>query len=221
MPAKRHWSLFGAVMALVIFALVIFAAGCSAGDSIVNNNIPPVNNLLNVDNQQVTATVNGSRATISGNASGSATFGDRSLPQQGLLKFVKFSQAIDDGVTATVPSSATKPDSFQLKNITLAISVSDGTGATLRTASAQANVSGPITYVRVSGTDQYTALSHLSFSDIQISGDSFTTFRDIVTSPPSPNTATARLSFDTDDQALPNGSTITFRFVSGQARVGI
>jgi len=217
MPAKRHWSLFGAVT-----ALVTFAAGCSAGDSLVNNNIPPINNLLNVDNQEVTGTVNGSRATISGYASASATFADRSsLPQQSLLKSVKFAQGIDDGVTVTVPASATLPNSFQLKNITLDISVSDETDPAVRTAEAKATVSGPITYVRVSGTNQYTSLSHLSFSDIQISGDSFKTFRDIVTSPPSPNTATARLSFDTDDQALPNGSTITFRFVSGQARVGI
>jgi hypothetical protein len=202
--------------------MALFGFGCSAGNSLVNNNIPPVDNLLGVNDKSVIATVNGSRATISGNANGSVTFDDRSLPQKNLLHFVKFTQGIDDNLQVTVPASATLPDSFQLRNITLALTVSDGAGSSLRTASAQGTVAGPITYVHVTGTDQYTAANnHLSFSDIEISGSSFSAFRDIVTSAPSPNTATARLSFDTDDQSLPNGSTISFTFRSGQARVGI
>lgn len=207
------------LLACSLTGAALLSAGCGAATNAINSSIPPVTNLLNLDGQTVSATVNGSRAAISGNGAAQVEFGDRSLPQADRLNFVRFGQGLERTVTVAVPDGVSLPGSFALSNIALSFSVSD---AAPRNVSASGTVAGPITFVRVGTTNQYQAATgDITFSDIQIGGGNFDTFLNIVTSAPTPNSASGRVSFDTDTDQLPAGTVLTFTFVNGQARVGI
>lgn len=199
--------------------------GCSAAKSIINNNLPDISNALQLDNQTVTGSVNGSRATISGNGSRSFTFANTSLSQGNALVEVRHTQQLDKSVTVTVPSG-TLPATFQVRNITLNIVVKDtqtnsNGGTDTRTFTANLNIAGPILFGRSGTSNTYTTTSSPTFSELLISGDNLNQFRNIVTGGSTPNNVDVRLSFDTDDTALPSGSTITFKTVNGTAKIKI
>ena len=216
---KPHFPIIFYVAGIVAGAVCL--SGCGAANSIINNNIPPVENALGLDGASVIVPVNGTRAVISGSASVSVSFNDRSFSQQDKLRKAKFEQYFADAVNVTVPSGKVLPATFSLSNLTFQVTVSDGSGINLRTASYSATYAGPVSYVRIGTTSQYTAQKLVGYSNIEISGDNFTKFRDISSSSPSPNTVTSKLSLDTDDTQLPRSSTISFTFRGGQVRVGI
>ena len=198
----------------------VLLTGCGAAKSVVNSNIPAIDDPLHLNGASIVAPVTGNRAPISGSISVTVTFPDRAkFAQQGELTFVKLEQAFEDTAQVAVPPGVALPGSFSLSNITLGLSVSDGNGS--RTAGVQGNYSGPVTYTRTGQTDQYVASKPVGYSELKLDGDGFRAFRDILTSEPTPNTATAHLSFDTDDTALPKGSVITLKLKNGKARIGI
>ncbi|MDX1932361.1 MAG: hypothetical protein SFU56_07135 [Capsulimonadales bacterium] len=214
------------VMALIVVGLPLTLVGCGAAKSLINNNLPTVSNALQLDGQSVTGTVNGSRATISGNGTKEFSFANTTINQAGSLAEIKHSQKLTRSVTVTVPTGETLPTSFQLRNIALAMVLSDrqtNTGGDLeeRTFAATLTVGSTVTFSRTGSDNTYTAINAPAFGDLVISGDRLTQFRNIVTGGGSPNQVGLRLSFDTDDFTLPNGSTITFTFTEGKATVKI
>jgi hypothetical protein len=199
----------------------VVVTGCGGTKSIVNSVIPPVDNLLKLNDTEIDTNVGGiSRALIVGGLDKSATFPDKDLPEKNRINFVKLKQGLNQNVRVTVPSGATLPASFTLSNITLETMVTDGDGASKRTVTGSATVVGPITFTKVGATNTFDA-SGVMEPEINFSSEPFKTFRDIVTTAPSPNTATVKLRFDANDTQLPAGTVIRFKFVGGKANVGI
>ena len=213
---KRCVLLVGAV-----FVGASLLAGCGAVNSAINNNIPAADNALGLDGATIVIPVTGSRAPISGSASQTVTFGDRSFSQQDKLHKAKFEQFFENTTLVVVPVGKSLPAEFTVSNMTFQVTVSDGSGNNLRSASFDATYAGPVTYVRSGSTNQYVTQKLVGYSNVEISGDTFKRFRDISTSSPSPNSVTSKLSLDTDDTALPKGSNIAFKFSNGKVRVGI
>jgi hypothetical protein len=199
----------------------VMMMGCGAAKTAVNNNIPVVDNLLQLDNTEIDTNVGGiSRALIVGGLDKSATFPDKDLPEKNRINFVKLRQGLHQNVRVTVPAGKALPATFNLSNITLETVVTDGDGASKRTVTGSAVVAGPITFTKVGATNTYDA-SGVMEPEINFSSEPFKTFRSIVTTAPSPNSATVKLRFDADDTQLPSGTVIRFKFVGGKANVGI
>ena len=196
---------------------MVLLSGCGAANSVINNNIPEIDNLLNLNGQTTNATVGSSRAAVSGSGTKEVQFADRSLSQADKLHFAKFTQNLGPTVSVSVPDGAALPAAFALSNITVTLSARDDAP---RSVSVSNTVSGPINFVRVGTTNEYQASDKIGFSSFEIK-DNFGTFRDIVTTAPSPNFASAKVAFDTDTDALPVGSVITFQMVDGKAKIGL
>lgn len=196
---------------------VLLLTGCGAAKNAINNSIPDISNLLDLNGQPTDATVGSSRAAISGSGTKEVQFNDRSLSQSDKLKFVKFTQNLSPTVAVTVPNGAALPAQFVLSNITLTLTVRDDAP---RTVSVSNTVSGPITFVRQNGTNTYQGSTSIGFADFEIK-NSFGTFRDIVISAPSPNFAAAKVAFDTDTNDLPAGTVLTFQTIDGKAKIGL
>jgi hypothetical protein len=209
----------GVVLALLSVTLV--TTGCGGAKSLVNNNIPEVDNLLKLNDSEIDSSVGGiTRAVIVGGLDKTATFDDRDLQEKSRLNFARIRQGLHQSVRVTVGEGVALPASFTLSNIVLETSLSDGEGASKRLVTGTATAVGPVVYTRVGVTNEYATTSVVE-PEISFSSQPFKTFRDIVTTAPSPNTVTAKLRFDADDTQLPNGSKIRFRFVGGKAKIGI
>lgn len=198
---------------LVLATVVASLTGCGA----INSLIPEIDNLVPLSGNTVQATVGTGRAVISGNITKSVTFPDRDLPSASKLKSMNLRQTLTGSVQVTVPNGRTLPASFTLSNITLQITLSDGD----RSTSSAATYAGPVTFTRQGISQTYTTSTVIEVSNIGFSGGNFSTVKSIITTAPSPNIASGKLSFDTDDAQLPNGSTITFTFDGGKAKVAI
>lgn len=197
---------------------LLLLSGCGAANNAINNNIPAVDNLLSLNGQSTDATVGAGRAVVSGSGTKEVPFNDRSLSQGSKLKFVKFDQNLASTVTLAVPPGAALPAQFTLSNITLTLTARDDAP---RSVSVSNSVSGPITFVQVAGSpNQYQASATIGFSTFEIK-DNFPTFYSIVTSAPSPNFASGKVSFDADDTQLPVGSVLTFQMIDGKAKIGL
>lgn len=192
-------------------------SGCGAVNNAINSVIPEIDNLAQLNGSSVDATVGSGRAVISGNVSRSVTFPDRELPQVTQLRQMRLRQSLDQAVQVNMPSGKSFPASFTLSNIALLIRLSDGEGA--RVAEASATYAGPVTFTREGTSNVYRTTATVEVSNITFSNTGFSTARDIITTTPSPNTASGRLSFDADDTQLPNGSVLKFTFVNGKAKV--
>lgn len=214
---SRQWWIGAVAATLSIPAL----SGCGAVSSAVNSTIPEINNIASLDNTEVDAVIGSGRAVISSNFERSVTFADRELPQRSKLRRLKLRQSIDPAVSVTLPNRAIMPESFQLSNIALSVTLTDGTGTTLRTASASSSVTGPITFTRVGTSIVYRASGPVEVSNITFEATNFSTARDIITTTPTPNTVDAKLSFDADDTQLPRGTILRFKFINGVGKVEI
>ena len=201
-------------LALVLGGSVMLG-GCGSVNNAINSIIPDINNLVKLDGRSLSATVGSGRAAISGNVSASAPFDDTELPQVSALKSMVLRQSLSQSVTISLPSGTAFPTSFALSNITLEILLSDGT----RSAQASATLAGPVTFTRQGTTSTYSATAPVEVSGITFQSTNFTSARDIITTAPSPNTASGKLSFDAESTQLPNGSTIAFTFSGGKAKV--
>lgn len=195
---------------LIFCALGSTLSGCGA----VNSLIPEIDDLARLNGTTVEATVGSGRALISGNVSRAVSFADRDLPQVSQLRRLKLRQSIDGALEVSVPGNS-YPASFSLSNIGLQVRLTDGA----RVADASASVAGPITFTREGTTNIYRTSGPVEISNLTYSNATFSTARDIITTAPSPNSASGRLSFDTDDTQLPSGSVLKFTFVNGKARV--
>ena len=201
----------------VLGAALIALAGCGAVNNVINSVIPEIDNLAKLDGSTVDATVGTGRAVISGNVSRSVSFPDRDLPQVNQLKVMRLRQSLDQAIQVTMPSGKSFPESFSLSNITLSIRLSDGEGA--RTAEASASYVGPVTFTRDGSTNTYRSNTTVEVNNIAFAGSGFSTVRDIITTAPTPNAASGRLSFDANDTELPNGTVLKFTFANGKAKV--
>ena len=204
---------------LTIGLACITLSGCGAVNDAINSAIPEIDNLANLNGTKAQAACGSGRALISGNISKSASFADRALEQVDKLKKMRCRQSLDTDIQVAMPAEKAFPASFTLSNITLQITLSDGTGSTARTTSASATFAGPVTYTRVGTTDIYRTTATVEVSNITFSDINFNTARSIITTAPTPNTAQGRLSFDADDTQLPNGTKLTFTFINGKAKV--
>ena len=178
--------------------------------------IPDIDNLAALDGTQIDATVGSGRAVISGNIAKSATFADRDLPQKSSLKRLKLRQSLDSNISIALPTSAVAPASITLTNFALLVKLSDSDS---RTAEASATLAGPLTFTRQGTTNIYTRTTPAEISGVTFDGAKFTTVRDIITTAPTPNTVSARLSFDANDSELPSGAVVKFTLVGGKAKV--
>jgi hypothetical protein len=219
---KNQMQVGSVVVALSsVTVLSVMTSGCGGAKALVNNNIPEVDNLLKLNDTEIDSSVGGvTRALIIGGLDKTATFDDKDLPEKNRINFVKLKQGLDKAVRVTVPQGKTLPATFTLSNITLDTVVSDGDGATKRTVTGSATVAGPVTFTQTGSSNIYTTTATVE-PEVNLSANPFKTFRDIVTTAPSPNTATVKLRFDADDTQLPAGSVIRFKFVGGKAKVGI
>jgi hypothetical protein len=202
-------------MKIRIFPLVGIACIALSGCGVVNSVIPEVDNLVSLNDTTVDAVVGSGRALISGNITKSATFDDRTLPSQGSIRRLRLRQSLDQAVEVTVPNGATLPASFTLSNFALLITLADAA----HTVTASATYPGPATFTRQGTTSTYVTTSTVEVKNITFSSTDFTIAQDIITAPPSPNTATGRLSFDANDTELPRNSVLRFKFVNGKAKV--
>jgi hypothetical protein len=207
---------FGFARLALLGTACVALSGCGAVNSAINSVIPEVDNLVKLNGATVDATVGSGRAVISGNVSKSAEFGDTELPQVSQLKTMRLRQSLDSAIQVTMPSGKSFPASFSLSNVALRIRLSDSDA---RAAEASATFSGPVTYTRDGTTSTYRTTTPVEVANITFSNTTFSTARDIITTAPSPNSASGRLSFDTDDTQLPNGSVLRFTFVNGKAKV--
>jgi hypothetical protein len=203
----------------------VIITGCGAAKTVVNNNIPEVDNLLKLNDSEIDSSVGGvTRAVIVGGLDKTQTFPDTDLPEANRINFVRLRQGLNQNVRVTVPEGATLPASFTLSNITLETQVSDMEEdvqrVTKRVSAGSARVAGPVVFTKVGATNNYTTNSVME-PEMSLSANLFKTFRAIVTTAPSPNTVVVKLRFDADDTQLPAGSVIRFKFVGGKAKVGI
>jgi hypothetical protein len=199
----------------------VIITGCGAAKTVVNNNIPEVDNLLKLNDSEIDSSVGGvTRAVIVGGLDKTQTFPDRDLPEANRINFVRLRQGLNQNVRVTVPEGATLPAAFTLSNITLETQVSDMKEDVQRVSAGSATVAGPVVFTKVGATNNYTTNSVME-PEMSLSANPFKTFRAIVTTAPSPNTVVVKLRFDADDTQLPAGSVIRFKFVGGKAKVGI
>lgn len=206
------------VLGVMGVSAVSLLMGCSAANGIINSNIPAMDNLLQLDNQSVEATIGATRLVTVTTASRTVNFGNRSLQEANRLNKVRFEQGLSDEVTVTAPSTGARlNDSFSLSNIRLDLSVSDAG----REVGVSRTIAGPVTLKRIGTTSTFQISTPVTFSDMEISGSEFGTFRDIVTGGGDPNTARGQVRFDSDPAELPVGTVLTFRFAGGKARVQI
>jgi hypothetical protein len=208
-------TLIAATTALAAVAL----SGCGAAKSLVNNNLPTVNNLLPLDTQTVAATLGSGRAAISGHAQATVSFADKSIPSASSLSSVTINQPLSTTVTVALPEGATAPQTFTLRNLALQVSVSDGDGTNAVTATG--TIAGPLVYTKVSGSStQYTATAPPS-ANLTFGGGTLDSLVGIITGAPSPNIARARLSVDADDTELPAGTVLSFVLGASSATLRI
>lgn len=199
-----------------VVALVALS-GCGAA-SLVNTVIPEIDDLAALDGTSVEATVGSSRAVISASVTKTSTFPDRDLPQKNVLKRLKLRQSLNQRVTVTFASGVTPPATFTLKNLALNVRLSDSDA---RSVESSASVAGPLTFTREGSTKVYSLSGPVEVSGITFDGAKFTAIRDIITTMPSPNTATARFSLDAEDTELPSGTVLKFGLENGKAKVEI
>ncbi len=171
--------------------------------------------MANLNGQIAEAVIGSGRATISGSVSATANFNDQTLEQVNKLNQLILRQSLSNA-TVTMPGGATAPTTFSLRNITLKVTLSDTDGA--RSVDASASVAGPVTFTRQGTTNTYIPAAKVEISNINFSGTNFSTVIGIVTTAPSPNTATGKLSLDADDTELPAGTKISFTLVDGKAK---
>lgn len=213
---EKQLSLKSRLGALVFAGTAFTLSGCGAVNSAINSIIPEIDDLVKLNGKSIEATVGTGRAVLSGNVGKSGPLDDTELPQADKLKSMKLRQSLAQNVTVTMPGSAAFPASFKLSNITLKITLSDSQG----TAEASATLAGPVTFTRQGTTSTYQAsTTAVEISNIAFTSTNFEMVRNIITMPPSPNTAAAKLSFDADDTELPSGSKLTFTFSGGKAKV--
>lgn len=202
---------FRPVAAAVGLTLTAFLlAGCGAVNSAINARIQPAANLLGLDNQTVDV--------IIGNPSTGVReigFSDRSLPEAGRLRFVRFDQSFQNTVTVSVPSGTALPAQFSLSSVTLTLAVRDEAPRQISVSRTRSDV---VTFVRVGDTNQYQTSETLVFSGLEIRND-FGTFRDIFMNPPAPNNAGITLGLET--ASLPSGAVVRFTLINGSARFGV
>ena len=197
---------------------LVSLSGCGAASSLINQVIPDIDNLAALDGTSIEATVGTSRATISSSVTKTSTFPDRDLPQKASLKRIKLRQSLNQRVSLTFPSGVTPPSSFTLKNLVLAVKLSDDDS---RSAESSASISGPLVFNREGTSNVYAISAPVELNNITFEGATFLAVRDIVTTAPSPNTATARFSLDAEDTELPRGTILKFSLENGKAKVEI
>ena len=122
-------------------------------------------------------------------------------------------QGVARAVRVSVPEGATLPASFTLSNIEMSMRVTDGE----RVAERTSTIAGPVTLTRVGETSAYTTSTELT-PEASFTEGSFETLHAILTTAPSPNTATATLRYDASAE-LPAGAKLRFGLERGHARM--
>jgi hypothetical protein len=192
--------------------------------------IPPqhFDNPVGLQGQKISVPVTGSTATseptaliplATGNGSVSATFDDVDLSQIP-IGISKYQIALGFEDTATVASS-TLPKEVKLTNISLEIRVSDNKNGTVTFGNM--DYDGSLTLTKTSG-NEYTVSGSTNVDLGQIfiaalASNNLSSLLKIIglNGTNTPNTATAILSFKTDN--LPAGSSVTLTISKGQGTV--
>jgi hypothetical protein len=125
----------------------------------------------------------------------------------------KIGQGIGKAVRVRVAEGVVLPASFSLSNIVMTLRVTDGD----RVAERSTTIVGPVTYTRSAETNTYTTQSEIT-PEVVFTEGSFETLHAILTTPPSPNTATATLRYDASSE-LPADAKIGFGLRGGHARL--
>jgi hypothetical protein len=129
------------------------------------------------------------------------------------------SQGIGRSVRVTVPDSVALPTSFTLSNLNLTLTITDGT----RVAERTMTIAGPVVFTRSGASNLYTSRSEYTpeavFPETTLEArQSFGMLHQILTTAPSPNTATVTLRYDASAE-LPAGAALRFALRGGQARL--
>ena len=206
------------------FALIALVAlsGCGGGGM----GLESFSNLLALDGGEL---VGISRAASTGaittEQSHTRTFEDRTIggrpggigggpggPPRGTTRW-NVAQGMARAVKVSVPEGATLPASFTLSNIEMSMRITDGE----RVAEQKTTIAGPVTLTRSGETNAYTASTELT-PEASFTEGSFETLHAIITTAPSPNTATATLRYDASAE-LPAGAKLRFGLERGHARM--
>lgn len=228
-----------ASVAASVLSASALSYGCGAAKSIVNNNIPPVSDALRINGRSVTALVSRAiqkptRAAIPGAGAFDTTFSDFNVSESNRLTSARFEQGVSKDVLVRFPSGAAQPDQFTVSGLILNVAVSEkfGNGQVSRNVTVTGmTADGPFQFNKVrdngDGSANYTLASgsDIGLGSVQIGSDQTRTLMDILTeqdaSGSNGNFVDGQFGFDADDSQLPEGTTVTFSFVNGQARVGI
>jgi hypothetical protein len=125
----------------------------------------------------------------------------------------KIGQGVGKSVRVRVAEGVVLPASFSLSNIVMTLRVTDGE----RVAEKSTTIAGPVTYTRSGDSNTYVTESEIT-PEVVFTEGSFETLHAILTTPPSPNTATATLRYDASSE-LPTGAKINFGLRGGHARL--
>jgi hypothetical protein len=218
--------------ALPLLGAVLATGGCGGVTNAINSAIPPISNPGGLQGREVSVTVGG-RAAIAASTQLTVPFPDiPSISHQSQLTFAQLQQSLQSTISIAVPSGVAMPSQVTLQQIGLNVDFYEAASATSAPSReiafpllAGPNVSAVFT--RVGTTSQYslTSASGLTFGPAQVSGSDAKSLIQLLTSPDvngSPtNYVHAALTLSADDSQLPSGSTITFTFADGSAKVGI
>jgi hypothetical protein len=235
MITKRHFSL-----GILSFVTMIALSGCGGGNTNGTASNPmqdTFSNLLGLDGGEVVgiSRAETDAASPTTEQAHSKNFEDRTLggrperdggrpmigkdnngrplPRPREASGWKMGQGVGKSVRVRVAEGVVLPASFSLSNIVMTLRVSDSA----RVAERSTTIVGPVTYTRSGTSNTYTTSSEIA-PEVSFTEGSFETLHAILTTPPSPNTATATLRYDASSE-LPADAKINFALRGGHARL--
>ncbi|WP_309687046.1 hypothetical protein [Armatimonas sp.] len=214
------------------FGLIALVALSGCGGAGAGTGLESFSNLLALDGGELVGISRATGAeTITVEQTHTRTFEDRTIggrpgglsgrpgsvggpggPPRGTSRW-NMSQGVGRAVKVSVPEGAVLPASFTLSNIAMSMRVTDGE----RVAERTTTIAGPVTLTRSGESSTYTASAELT-PEASFTEGSFETLHAILTTAPSPNTATATLRYDASAE-LPAGAKLRFGLERGHARM--
>lgn len=192
-----------------ILAAALTAVGCSGGSGLRYDAI--ISQMIPLEGRSFSTQVSGAGAVRIGSGTFSVSFDDRPVTDAARFRTIEVTESLDDDVTLTLPSGASPPASFELRNLDLTqIQVYDTSGTRLMTRRAFAE--GPIRFDRVGSTDTYRATSDVRIEfTTPIDGTDLDTLLAVVQQAPADNFCGGHFNYEVSD-SVPAESTIGFTF---------
>lgn len=227
---------------LLTAGFATFLNGCSAAKDLVNANIPPISDPLQVRGRGVKATATrAARSRVLVTVTGAlepnpSTFNDVGVEQADKLNSATISQSLSPKISVVpLGGDGTLPAKVVLSNLSVTITLEEGDGSdpNQRLELSGLTLAGPITFTRTSeldgaGRTVYAAPDALNFNELNLSNEQIDKLTGIISQPAAPSTTdtsnrvSATLSFQVEDDDLTTPQTdLFFTFSDGEARVRI